>query len=121
VQEKEGRKKKFYLCIYLFSQDEVRTLDCSQRATAGCQLDRALRPLVARQPAIGLWSPKFRRPVVVDHWSEAKANWQPRPYQVAKLTTFKFFNLRKKKIGLLRKFGDGPSILGEWVDNTPIF
>ena len=47
---------------------------------------------------------------------------QPWHYQSDNLTTFEFFYFSFLFFfGVMRKFGDGPDILEEWVYNTPIF
>jgi hypothetical protein len=50
----------------------------------------------------------------------AKRSGQPRPCQFDNLIVFQFL-LFLFYFGIMRKFGDGPGILEEWVYNSPIF
>jgi hypothetical protein len=50
------------------------------------------------------------------------AVWQTASWSPTALHFFQYFwYLKKIKIGFLRKFGNGSSIWGEWMYNTPIF
>jgi hypothetical protein len=61
------------------------------------------RPMIAHQPWLAVWQNAIYPPT----------------YPL--FSNFMVFFWRGGGGGILRKFGDGPNILGEWLYNTPIF
>jgi hypothetical protein len=74
-----------------------------------CKKKRAGRRIFFAQGGVRILGPSLA--------TSGHTRW-PRPCQATRLIAFEFFEFF---LGVMRKFGDGPGNLGEWVYNTPIF